>query len=64
MYFLKRKSEVFVTFKQWKALIKKSIGKKIKHIIIDSDLEFYSGEFDEFYKNKEIVRHHTVKNTP
>jgi hypothetical protein len=30
VYFLKKKSDVFVTFKQWKALIENQTGKKIK----------------------------------
>jgi hypothetical protein len=30
VYFLKKKSDVFVTFKQWKTLIENQIGKKIK----------------------------------
>jgi transposase InsO family protein len=36
----------------------------VKLLRIDNGLEFYSGEFDEFCKNKEITRHHTLRNTP
>lgn len=32
VYFLKRKGDVFATFKQWKALIKKQTSKKIKRL--------------------------------
>lgn len=37
--FKKHKSDVFVTFKQWKALIEKQTGKKIKPLRTDNGLE-------------------------
>jgi len=61
---MKNKSAVFVTFKKWKTLIEKQTGKKIKHCRIDNGLEYCSGEFDEFCKNEDIVRHRTVRGTP
>ena len=64
VYFLKNKSAVFVTFKQWKTLIKKQTSKKIKRFRTDNGLEYCSGEFDEFCKNEGIVRHRTVRGTP
>ena len=64
MYFLKNKSVVFVTFKQWKTLIEKQTGKKIKRFRTNNGLEHCSGEFDEFCKNEGIVRHRTVRGTP
>lgn len=64
MFFLKHKDEVFKYFKQWKALIEKQTGKKIKRLRTDNGLEFCSGEFNEFCKNEGIVRHRTVKYTP
>lgn len=62
VYFLKHKSEVFAT--QWKALIEKQTGKRIKRLRTDNGLEYCSGEFDEFCKNEGIVRHRTVRKTP
>ena len=64
MYFLKNKSNFFVTFKQWKTLIEKQTSKKIKRFKTDNGLEHCSREFDEFCKNEGIVRHHTVQRTP
>jgi hypothetical protein len=64
VYFLKNKSNVFVTFKQWKTLIEKQTGKKIKCFRTNNGLEYCSGEFDEFCKNEGIVRHRTVRKTP
>ena len=63
MHFLKNKDQVFVNFMQFKALIEKQTGEKIKRLRTDNGLEYCSGEFDEFYKNERIVRHHTVRYT-
>ncbi|GJR53654.1 transposable element [Tanacetum coccineum] len=64
VHILKRKDEVFVNFKQWKTMIEKQAGKFVKRLRTDNGLEFCQGEFNEFYKNKGIVRHHTVRYTP
>ena len=61
VHFLKNKSNVFVTFMQWKTFIEKQTGKKIKRFITDNGLEYCLSEFDEFYKNEGIVRHRTVR---
>ncbi|GKV50375.1 hypothetical protein SLEP1_g57082 [Rubroshorea leprosula] len=64
VYTLKSKSDVFLTFKQWKMLIEKQTGKQIKRLRTDNGLEYCSGEFDTFCKNNGIVRHCTVRMTP
>ncbi|GKV22644.1 hypothetical protein SLEP1_g32496 [Rubroshorea leprosula] len=64
VYTLKSKSDMFLTFKQWKTLIEKQTGKQIKRLRTDNGLEYCSGEFDTFCKNNRIVRHRTVKMTP
>uniref|UniRef100_A0A2N9IN85 Integrase catalytic domain-containing protein n=1 Tax=Fagus sylvatica TaxID=28930 RepID=A0A2N9IN85_FAGSY len=61
VHFLKNKSNVFVTFMQWKTFIKKQTGKKIKRFRTDNGLEYCLSEFDEFCKNEGIVRHRTVR---
>jgi len=43
IYFLKRKSDVFITFKEGKVLIKKQTSKKIKHLRTNNGLEFRLG---------------------
>ena len=50
IYFLKKKSEVFDRFKEFKALVENQIEKKIKVLRTDNGGEFYSKEFEEFYK--------------
>ena len=64
VYFLKRKSEVFETFKKWKILIENQTGKKIKRLRTDNGLEYLSGEFNRFCADAGIARHKTVRGTP
>ncbi|KAH0655443.1 hypothetical protein KY285_030325 [Solanum tuberosum] len=64
VYFLKNKSNVFLTFKQWKVLIEKQTGKHVKRLRTDNGLEFCNDEFNEFCKNEGIIQHHTVRMTP
>ena len=48
IYFLKKKSEVFDRFKEFKALVENQTEKKIKVLRIDNGGEFCSKEFEEF----------------
>ena len=64
VFILKHKGEVFKNFKQWKVMVEKQIGKKIKRLRTDNGLEFYSSEFDEYCKNEGIMRQKIVRHTP
>eukprot|EP00253_Pinus_taeda_P031240 PITA_31240 len=48
IYFLKKKSEAFETFKEFKALVENQTEKKIKVFRTDNGGEFCSKEFEEF----------------
>ncbi len=48
IYFLKKKSEVFDRFKEFKALVENQREKKIKVLRINNGGEFCSKEFEEF----------------
>ena len=50
LYFLKKKSEVFSKFKEYKALVENQIAKKIRVLRIDNGGEFYEKEFEKFCK--------------
>ena len=64
VYILKRKDQVFERFQEWKALVEKSTGRKLKVLRTDSGGEYTSAEF-EAYLRKEGVRHElTVPKTP
>ena len=64
VFFLKQKSDVFSTFKNWKTMIEKQIGRQVKCLRADNGLEFCSDEFNTICKKEGIVKHHTVRHTP
>ena len=45
-------------------MIEKQIGKQINGLRIDNDMELCGKEFNEFFNNEGIVRHHIVRHTP
>ena len=63
-FFLKQKSDVFSTFKEWKIMIEKKTSKQIKRLRTDNGLEFCSKEFNNLCKAEGTVRHLTVPGTP
>lgn len=63
VFALKQKSEVFSKFCEWKALVEKSSGHKLKTLCTDNGGEFMSREFQNFLKIG--VRHElTVPKAP
>ena len=64
IYFLKKKSEVFDRFKEFKALVENQTEKKIKVLMTDNGGEFCSKEFEEFCKKCGIARQKTTPYTP
>ena len=64
VYILKQKDQVFEKFLEWKALVEKSTGRKLKALRTDNGGEYTSAEFEAYLK-KEGVRHElTVPKTP
>jgi hypothetical protein len=61
IYFLRKKSEAFDKFKEFKALVENQTKNKIKVLRIDNGGEFSENEFEEFCKKCGIARQ---KNTP
>ena len=61
IYFLRKKSEVFAKFKEFKALVENQSEKKIKVLRTDNGGEFCGNEFEDFCKKCGIGR---KKNTP
>ena len=45
-------------------MIEKQIERKIKQLRTDNGLEFCSLEFDEYYKNEDIIRYKTMRYMP
>ena len=64
IYILKHKGEVLQRFKEWKVLVEKASGRKIKILRSDNGGEYTSAEFAA-YLTKEGVRHElTIPHTP
>ena len=64
VFFLKQKSDVFSTLKDWKIMIEKQTGRQVKCLRTYNGLEFCSDEFKTLCKKEGIVRHCTVLHTP
>ena len=64
VYILKHKGEVFQRFQEWKALVEKSSGRKVKALRSDNGGEYTSTEFNS-YLIKEGIKHElTTPHTP
>ena len=64
VYILKHKSEVLQRFQEWKALVEKSSGRKVKTLRSDNGGEYTSAEF-ALYLTKEGIKHElTTPHTP
>ncbi|KAE8715084.1 1-phosphatidylinositol-3-phosphate 5-kinase FAB1B [Hibiscus syriacus] len=61
---IKKKSDVFSTFKNFKARVELDSGNKIKCFKTDNGGKYTSEEFDDFCKKECIKRQFTVANTP
>jgi hypothetical protein len=49
---------------KWKVMIEKQTEKKVKLLRTDNGMEFFSNEFNDYYSDESIVRHHTIPYTP
>ena len=61
---LKSKSEVFSKFREWKAMVERSTGRKLKVLQSDNGGEYTSGEFAQFLKSEGIRHELTVPKSP
>ena len=64
VYILKHKSEVFQRFKEWKALVEKSTGKKVKALRCDNGGKYTSSEFAAYLTKEGIKQELTTPHTP
>jgi len=49
VYFMQKKDQTFTKFCEFKALVEKELGKKIKVLRSDNSGEYVSQEFKDFY---------------
>ncbi|KAE8676962.1 cytochrome P450 71A9-like [Hibiscus syriacus] len=64
VYFLKKKSEVFDTFRKLKAMVENETGLKVKRLRSDNGGEYRDSRFRDFYANNGIKMETTVPITP
>ena len=64
VYALKQKSEVFSKFCEWRALVEKSSGHKLKTLRTDNGGEFMSNKFQDYLKAEGVKHELTVPKTP
>jgi transposase InsO family protein len=64
VYFLRRKSDVFEYFKEFRTMVEKKTGKSIKILRSDQGGEYKSGDFNKYCKDNGIVQQFTVPHTP
>ena len=56
VYILNHKYQVFERFLEWKALVERSTGRKLKALRTDNGGEFTSTEFNDYLKREGIQR--------
>lgn len=64
VYVLRRKNQVFEQFLEWKALVKKSTGRKLKVLCTDNGGEYTSTEFERYLRSEGVRHELAVPKTP
>ena len=64
VYFLKNKSDVFETFKKWKAMVEIETGRKVKCLKSGNGGEYIDGRFSEYCVARGIKMDKTIPGTP
>lgn len=64
IFILKKKSDVFAAFKEFKAFVENQTNKKIKVFRTDNGTEYSSNEFKQFFKRSGIQHQLTNAYTP
>ena len=61
---MQKKSKTYSKFCEFKALVEKESGKKVKALRSDNGGEYISGEFKDFYSKEGIRRELIVPQNP
>ncbi len=64
VYMLKRKSDVFKCFREWRSFVEKFFGRSIKCLRTDNGGEFTSDEFESYLRNDGIKHELTIPKCP
>ena len=60
----KTQKEVFARFLEWKAIVEKSSGRKLKVLRTDNGGEYTSTKFEAYLKAEGVRHERTVPKTP
>lgn len=63
-YFLRYKSEVFNVFQNFKTMVEKQTGCKIKKLRSDNGKEYVNKRMEEYLQNKGIIHQLSAPYTP
>jgi transposase InsO family protein len=55
---------VFLTFREWKSLLEKSTGHKLKIFHTDNGGEFTSTKFEDYLREEGVKHEYTISKTP
>ena len=61
---MKNKHEVFQKFLEWKAMVERSTGHKVKILRSDNGGEYTSNKFEDYLKKEGIRHKYTIPKTP
>lgn len=64
VYFLREKSEVFDRFIEFKSMVEKQTGRKLKALRSDNGTEYVNKKFDLYFRKHGIVHQKSVVYTP
>ena len=64
VYVLKKKDEVFRKFREWKAMVERESGHRVKTLHTDNGGEYISTEFKEYLKVEGVRHELTIRKTP
>lgn len=63
-YIIKKKSDVFKTFTEFKALVETQTERKIKILRSDNGTEYFNDDFSQFCKKNGIIQQSSTRYTP
>ena len=63
-YPIRRKSDSYSIFLQWKSQVEKSQDKKLKKLRSDNGGEYISDEFESYLEKEGIIHQRTIRKTP
>ncbi len=64
LYFLKKKSDVFAAFQEYRVMAEKQTGKKLKSLRTDGGGEYVSNDFANYMKEHGIIHEKSAPYTP